>query len=713
MVNSTKHHASLSRRQKSIIQLLIQMNAKPLTVSAISEKIGVSSRTILREMPVIEKWMTDNDFHFVRKPGVGLSIAENPENLQLIRELLDVEQILPMYSRQERRRQILGELFFSPEPIKAYSFTSSYHISEGTLYEDLDALDLWLSDYQLSITRKPGVGIFLPGNEAALRQAISNAVFEFCDVDKLFGDHAAPLSDFTGTEGVDQIPLLVFFEYSIVRFSGRLLAETQTTLNVRYTDSGFISLIIRLSLAIYRIQMGRTLTQPVQTPEHLSNMTEHSIAKHIADEIQKEFSLTVSEYEIGYITMHLSSARIWSRASEIVDPLQNMNVLQMVTSMTAIVEQLTDIPFRSDDTLIDDLVRHIEPMAKRISMDLIIENSHTNAVRQSYPDIYSAVETSCQVLREWLAPKELLEADIGFIAMHFAAAAERIQTSEQKIAVAVVCPTGIGSSRMLAASLTKFFPTLEIRKVISVFSIDAQNLRREGIDFIISSMELHTDFPHLTVGKVLQVQDKLRIQNEIDSINRSRIQEKTRRISAPNLAINLSDIQLMSFLGTEIIELIQNFRITHVHSVENFEQMINWASYLFAKDPDSKRKIANAFRMREEVADTYIPDLKICLFHCRTSAVKHSRFGYLRLECPLETEKGTILGAVIMVAPDTFTDEVYMQPVGRLSALLIEEPQFLQALQNGNTTAGVAFAENALVKYYQNEIANQIRGGIK
>lgn len=712
MANSKNHNAALSKRQKAIIQLLVQMNTRPVTVSAISEKLGVSSRTILREVPVIEKWMTDNDFHFVRKPGVGLSIAEDPENLRLIQELLEVEQILPMYGRQERRRQILGELFFSQEPVKAFAFTSGYHISERTLYEDLDALDLWLSDYRLSITRRPGVGIFLPGNEAALRQAISNAVFEFCDVDKLFGDQAAPLSDFSKIEGPDQNPLLVFFQYSIVRFAGRLLAETQDTLNVRYTDSGFISLIIRLSLAIYRIQTNRPITQPVQTPEHLSKIAEYSAAKHIADEIEKEFSLNVSEYEIGSIAMHLSSARIWSRASEITDPLQSMNVRRIVTSMTAIVEQLTELPFRSNDTLIDDLVRHIEPMAKRISMDFIIENSNTDAVKQSYPEIYSAVETSCQVLREWLAPKELLEADIGFIAMHFAAAAERIQNQEQKIAVAVVCPTGIGSSRMLAATLTRTFSTIEVRRVISAFSIDTANLQEEGIDFIISSMELHTDFPHLTVGKVLQIQDKLRIQNEIDSINRSRIQKKTKRVAAPNLAMQLSDIQLMSFLGKEIVELIQNFRITHMRTVENFEQMINWSSKLFAKNSECKKKIADGFRTREKISDTYLPDYQICLFHCRTDAVKHSRFGYLRLEHPLETEKGPIMGAVIMVAPDSFTDEIYMKPVGRLSALLIEEPRFLQALQKGDTTAGVSLAENALVKYYQNEIS-KLTGGVK
>ncbi|MBO8434846.1 MAG: HTH domain-containing protein [Tyzzerella sp.] len=48
--------SGLTSRQKAIIQILTQFTAtNPVTVSAISEKLKLSSRTILREMPKIEK----------------------------------------------------------------------------------------------------------------------------------------------------------------------------------------------------------------------------------------------------------------------------------------------------------------------------------------------------------------------------------------------------------------------------------------------------------------------------------------------------------------------------------------------------------------------------------------------------------------------------------------------------------------------------------
>ena len=106
---------------------------------------------------------------------------------EMIEELLHAENVIPLFSKKERCRQILGELLFALEPIKTYVFTSRFNISERTLYGDLDALDVWFSDYQIQIVRRTGLGIFLEGHEANIRQAIANAVFEFCDTDQLPG----------------------------------------------------------------------------------------------------------------------------------------------------------------------------------------------------------------------------------------------------------------------------------------------------------------------------------------------------------------------------------------------------------------------------------------------------------------------------------------------------------------------------------------------
>lgn len=699
--------ATLTTRQKSIIRILTRMDGRPITVAVISEKLGVSTRTILREVPAIEKWMSDNDFNFERKPGVGMLVGEAPETLRFIEELLDADNLVPMYSRQERRKHILGELLFSDEPVKSLVFTSKYKISDGTLSEDLDVLDTWLRDYSVQIIRRPGLGIFVEGTELAIRQAISNAVLEFCDVERIPGLITQGTSDDEKMQSLSREPLLVFLTPQLLRFSIRILKETEARLNICYTDSGQIALIVRIALSIYRIRSGHSLTELNMDLDGLRGLSELPTAKLIAFEIEKQFDLEVNAKEKIYLAMHLSATRILSRGSSFSDPLQALNIRQVVMAMTSVAEQLTGIPFKSDSTLINDLVSHISMTEKQLELNLVSRVTYTEDLKRTYPEIYAATETACEVLREWVQPRVIHDAEIGLIAMHFAASAERYQNSKQKVSVAVVCPTGIGSSRMLAATLTGAFHNLEVRKVISAFSIDTQALRENGIDLIISTTDLHIDFPYIVVEKVLKAQDKLLVSQEIDRIGKEKLQKRMQQGGRRSLPMNVDDIQRTSEIGTEIVEILNHFRVVRQPGADNIRHMMELAAAVFADGEEDVRRLADCFQEREKLGATYIPDMEICLFHGASDLVAHSRFGFLVLDTPLTTTETMIRGAVIMVVPASFKDSYRVEPAGRLSALLVEDERFLQALQRGDEAAGFNLAREALVKYFQHVIRQQ------
>lgn len=699
--------ATLTTRQKSIIRILTRMDGRPITVAVISEKLGVSTRTILREVPAIEKWMSDNDFNFERKPGVGMLVGEAPETLRFIEELLDADNLVPMYSRQERRKHILGELLFSDEPVKSLVFTSKYKISDGTLSEDLDVLDTWLRDHSVQIIRRPGLGIFAEGTELAIRQAISNAVLEFCDVERIPGLITQDTSDDEKMQSLSREPLLVFLTPQLLRFSIRILKETEARLNIYYTDSGQIALIVRIALSIYRIRSGHSLTELNMDMDGLRGLSELPTAKLIAFEIEKQFDLEVNAKEKIYLAMHLSATRILSRGSSFSDPLQALNIRQVVMAMTSVAEQLTGIPFKSDSTLINDLVSHISMTEKQLELNLVSRVTYTEDLKRTYPEIYAAAETACEVLREWVQPRVIHDAEIGLIAMHFAASAERYQNSKQKVSVAVVCPTGIGSSRMLAATLTGAFHNLEVRKVISAFSIDTQALRDNGIDLIISTTDLHIDFPYIVVEKVLKAQDKLLVSQEIDRIGKEKLQRRIQQGGRHAMIMDVDDIRRTSEIGAEIVEILNHFRVVRQARAENIRQMMEMAASVFAGPEEDIRRLADCFQEREKLGATYIPDMQICLFHGACDLVEHSRFGFLVLDEPLATTETLIRGAVIMVVPESFRDSYRVEPAGRLSALLVEDERFLQALKRGDEAAGFNLAREALVKYFQHVIRQQ------
>lgn len=59
------------------------------TTAALAESIGVSRRTVLRELPAVEQWMQAAGAHFVRNPGKGLLLDEAPERRDALRTQLN------------------------------------------------------------------------------------------------------------------------------------------------------------------------------------------------------------------------------------------------------------------------------------------------------------------------------------------------------------------------------------------------------------------------------------------------------------------------------------------------------------------------------------------------------------------------------------------------------------------------------------------------
>jgi len=681
---------------------MAQMGGRPVTVAAISEKLSVSSRTILRELPVVETWLSDNDFQFDRKRGKGIAINESPENLALVIELLSVGTGSRSYSKDERRTRILGTLFFAYSPLKAYVFTSEYDISESTLYSDLDVLEAWLSDYSIKINRRPGIGIFMTGEEPNRRQAIANAVYEFFDVNRI-PRLIEGLKEDGSEPAIPDHPLVPFFEKKILTFAAEAIRDIEEDLSVTYVDSSQISLINRISLAIYRMRTDRYLRTMPET-SFSKDLPEYQAAIRLGAAIADAFDIEVPVEETAHLAVYLAASRVWTSSSKVNDPLKSINLRHIILSMVGIAERITDIPFRSDQTLIDDLAEHIAIMEKQINLDMIVGSSQASIIRETYPEIYSAVETACQVLREWIYPKDLKESDISFIAIHFAAAAERLSKKAGRVAVAVVCPLGIASSKMLAASLLRAFPEIEIRKITSAFSINEKQLRDEGIDVIISTAEISTSFPNIHVGKVLQAQDKMRIQNTLSEINRGRIQERMGRKSLGQASISFDNIRKIAGLGTEIVELVEHFRIVVPEGVTSVEGLMEIAGRSLSEDEEVSKELIRDFLERERISDTYVKEMGICLFHCVTDAIEHSRFIYIMLQEPVMTDNGLLKGAVAMTVPKTAGDDLFLEPVGKLSALLVEKPGFLKALLAGDATVGIRLVEEALVKYYQHEV---------
>ena len=187
--------------------------------------------------------------------------------------------------------------------------------------------------------------------------------------------------------------LFSFMDTQIVAFVEEILADTEKELHIQYTDSGYMALVVHLSLSIKRLRSGEKIEMDQEELQNLTTFPEYPVAKQIARRIGERFSLSIPAEEIGFITMHLSSARIWPQTRRLKSQLQSINTRQVVMSIVERVEAELHLPFHTCNRMIEELTSHMDSMISRLSMNIQLDNSQGDAIRQKYPDIYQAAHT--------------------------------------------------------------------------------------------------------------------------------------------------------------------------------------------------------------------------------------------------------------------------------------------------------------------------------
>ena len=699
----------LSSRADQILRILIRFpRTQPITAAAISEELGVSRRSIQRELADVEKWLRLNGFHMVRKPGSGLMLDEPTERRQELIALLSQNQhVLTNQDRQHRLKVLIRELLAAKEPIKAYYFTKKLKISNGTLSTDLDHVEQWLNTYHLTLVRRPGLGIFVDGSSTDRQLAISSLICEELTETQLLGilrsdDPSHVLIRRQFMDGVDA---------DVINHTEIALEQCEQQLQIEFSDSGFMGLFVHLSLALQRLRNGETIQLEPEKLQKLAILPEYTVAESITKYLAEHLHLHIPSDEIGFITMHLSSARIWPNAPKDVDPPQIISIRQTVLAIIDVVEQQLQMNFRWDESLIDDLCNHIQPTIGRLRAGIPVDNPQLDYLRTQYSSVYEASEQGAQVLCRLLNLSEIPPSEIGFIAMHFGASIERRRCQMHRITAIIVCPTGIGTSRLLSAGLQREYPNIDVQGTISAFQLDPVRLRQDGIDLVISTVDLNIDYPILRVSPVLTLQDRMRLGTAIDSLQKKK-NDVTPKQELPPHPLTKEDVDFIGTLGTEIYALLDGLSVRKATLKFNRDDLIDESSLLFSEIPAIQEALADVFHKRNALGDTYIEPFQALLLHGKTPWIKHSCFGYVSLEPPIQEAGRPLLGAIVMLIPDNEASSICAQIMSEVSGLLLEDPLLLNVMRSGNIPRLRETLETLLLQFYKRSLHHRLSNGI-
>ena len=110
----------LTARAGDIIQILLRFPQNhPVTVAVISEELGISSRSVQRELITVEQWLAKNHFRLIRKRSVGLMLDEPEERRKELFSLLQSQtaELPGVEDRRHRQNLLCHYLLFADEPL--------------------------------------------------------------------------------------------------------------------------------------------------------------------------------------------------------------------------------------------------------------------------------------------------------------------------------------------------------------------------------------------------------------------------------------------------------------------------------------------------------------------------------------------------------------------------------------------------------------------
>ncbi|MFC7063102.1 BglG family transcription antiterminator [Halobacillus seohaensis] len=697
----------ITARERKILGSLLTSHHE-ITVQSIANELGVSTRTIHRDLKGVEETLGTYDLKLEKKAGSGLFIYGNPKQKQSLRWEVNQQRALD-YTPEERHLMILSRLLEASEPIKLLSLANELGVTVATVSNDLDKIETDLYGFHLTLIRKRGYGVEIQGEESRLREAIGFLIMRHMDELDLLKILRENLGNSSSPVDTVSNQLLGLVDKDKLAVIERNVEEIRSSLPYDLADSAYLGLVIHLALAIERIQQGEVIEMAEEYLKDLRDTEEFKMASQLIDQLEATFKLDIPESETGYITMHLMGAKVRYNQNSFLEAT-SLSIAFKAKQLIEFVSKRLGTNLHASQHLLNDLVIHLKPSVYRIQQKMDIQNPLTEQIESDYNDLFKIVEeANLQVFPEFHFPKE----ETAFIVMHFASALLS-REQDQGIRVLVVCSSGIGTAKILAAKLSQQFKEIEEVEHQSLF--DLKNINTSKFDLVVSTVGLVDYKDYVLVSPMLPASDVQKIEHVI---RKMKVTKQTREVrkkeedSLPQQDETMQSIQesvqSIQRYATVVHQLLDSLIAEQVGGSSTLEILQRITKRLEEKGiVERSEQIVNSLIEREKVGGLGIPGTELALFHARSSEVRRPSFTVYFMKQSVivpgmdqkDVEVSTIL---LMLAPTDIHNEG-LEVLSFLSSLIVEDPNGIETLESQDEAAIIHYLSNQLHQFFSKRI---------
>ncbi len=690
----------MTSRMKQIMQVLLQESGA-VSVKYLAEQIGVSRRTVQRELESIDTSLRGYDLTFVSKTGVGIRIEGSEEEKSRLLAVCASGDDYDVSNREERRKRLILEILKEKGLRKLYYYSSKFAVSEATVSADLEAVEGWLARYGLFVGRKPGSGISIEGSEENYRRAIRGFIDENIDTKIMQEVYGVDGYDFSSYQILKKSSIGQILNDDIVSRVIDIVSRFGHNKVLTLTENSYVGLIIHISIAINRIKKNEVIEDDENWKQDLSRDEDYELAKSIVEELEREFAISIPQVEISYICLHLKGAKHekiqWDSGQKQI--LENRELQQLVNDMIDAYDTKQAYLMKQDDGFIQGLLAHLQPTLIRLVYGMQIQNPVLEDIKVSYPDIYRRCENVAKVLKAYTG-KEVPEQEIGFLTVHFGAAMVRLEGRQQKIrkvSAGVICSSGIGISRLMSSKLERLFHGRMQLTAYGKHDITPYVMSRT--DFFISTIPLEqSDIPLVFVNPLLNEEDIEHIRHMVHKYE----QLPKKQNEADEFSMQLEEVNFVASQINTVIKYMDFFRVDNQIS---FGELLIAIGEKMSPYSDCQEIIREDILRREQIASQVFAEFGFALFHARTKGVMRPAFSVCMtkdLEPFADAYFKGIQIVFIMLAPADDHVKINGDIMGYISSMLIEDYEFMDIVVKGDKEE-IRSALSANLKKYFNK----------
>ena len=182
-------------------------------------------------------------------------------------------------------------------------------------------------------------------------------------------------------------------------------------LNEDLNEKIHISLTDHIAFTLKRLKQNDEIENPFLVETETLYKREFEIARKAVSMLEKKMNIMIPDGEIGFITLHIHSARNKGKLS---------NTIKCAFLSNTIIEFLEDSLDLQIDTQSIDYARfitHIRFTIERLLNNTPIRNELFHIIKEQYKDSYSLAEKVCKLIESQLN-LSVMEDEVAYIAVH-------------------------------------------------------------------------------------------------------------------------------------------------------------------------------------------------------------------------------------------------------------------------------------------------------